>query len=105
MLLPDGLYRRIPLFWMTGGIMFLLLGLGAGPEVDFFFAYLLLGAGCVARSLWIYQARWKFYQRNKVNIAKTVCIVSPKYADLDKTAKIVPPKTGKPAKREKRAAG
>lgn len=92
MLLPDGLYKRIPLLWMTGGIMFLLLGLGAGPEVDFFFAYLLLGAGCVARAMWIYQARWKFYQRNKVNIAKTVCIVSPKHADLDKTAKIVRPK-------------
>jgi hypothetical protein len=101
MLLPDGIYKRIPLLWMTGGIMFLLLGLGAGPEVDFFAAYLFLGAVCITRAVWIYQARWKFHQRNKVNIAKTVCIVSPKYADLDKTAKIIPPKTESPLKRSK----
>lgn len=75
MLLPDGIYKRIPLFWMTGGIMFLLLGLGAGPEVDFFFAYLLLGAGCVARSLWIYQARWKFFRKNEIKTMKSTQII------------------------------
>jgi len=84
MLLSDGVYKRIPMFWMLGGILFLVLGLAAGPEVDHFAAYLVLGFACITRSIWIYQARWKYHKRNKINIAKTVCIVSPRHGDPDR---------------------
>ena len=86
MLLPDGIYKRIPLLWMTGGIMFLLLGLGAGPEVDFFAAYLFLGAVCVTRAVWIYQARWKYFRRNEFRtMSSTQIIDRAKLKDGDKT--------------------
>ena len=80
MLLPDGIYRRVPVFWMLAGILFLMLGMSGGSELAYFPAYIFLGVLCIARSIWIYQARWKFHRRNKVAILKSTQII--KHEDL-----------------------
>ena len=68
MIVSDRVYYRIPQFWLFMGILFLLLGLVAGPDYRFFYAYLLLGAICIARSFQIYQYRRKFSRRNRVTV-------------------------------------
>lgn len=78
MLLSDGIYKRVPLFWMIIGILFLLLGMSAGPSFSMFPAYLALGVLCVSRSIWIYQARWRHHRRNQVNILRSTQIIDRK---------------------------
>lgn len=75
MLLPDPIYRRIPLFWMTLGILFLFLGLITGKEYSQFPLYLGVGFLCIARALWIYQARWKFFRKNEIKTMKSTQII------------------------------
>ncbi len=68
MLLPDHIYRRIPLFWMIMGVLFLVFGLMAGPDFRFFSAYMLLGLLSLGRSLWLYQARQRVARRSEVAV-------------------------------------
>ena len=75
MLLPDPIYRRIPLFWMTLGILFLFLGLISGTDYAQFPLYLGVGFLCIARALWIYQARWKFFRKNEIRTMKSTQII------------------------------
>jgi len=68
MIVSDRVYHRIPKFWLAIGMLFLLLGLAAGPEYRFFYGCLLLGALCIARSFQIYQNRRKISRRNQVTL-------------------------------------
>ncbi len=75
MLLSDRVYKRIPQFWLLIGVLFLLLGMSAGTEVSLFPAYLAIGLLCVARSIWIYQARWRYHNKNQVSIMRSTMII------------------------------
>jgi len=75
MLLSDRVYKRIPQFWLLVGVLFLLLGMSAGAEVSFFPAYLALGVLCISRSIWIYQARWRYHNKNQVSIMRSTMII------------------------------
>jgi len=75
MLLSDAVYKRVPMYWMLVGILFLLLGLSAGPEVRFFFAYIGFGVLGIGRSVWIYLARWNVHQKNRFSVARTPTVV------------------------------
>jgi hypothetical protein len=66
MLAPDWLYSRIPHIWLSIGLLFLLIGLAAGPEFRLFYAYILLAVICLFRALYIYQARRRYHRRNRV---------------------------------------
>ena len=66
MLVPDSIYSRIPQIWLTIGLVFLFIGLAAGPGFRLFYAYLLLSVVCLSRALYIYQCRRKFHRRNRV---------------------------------------
>jgi hypothetical protein len=68
MILPDQVYYRIPRFWLFLGVLFLLLGLAAGPDFRFFYANLLLSAICIGRSFQIYLYRRKFSRRNRTTV-------------------------------------
>jgi len=68
MLLPDHIYRRIPLFWMLMGVLLLVFGIIAGPEFRYFPAYILLGFVCLGRSIWLYQARQRVVRRPEVTV-------------------------------------
>ena len=68
MIVSDWVYYRIPKFWLSIGILFLLLGLVAGPEFRFFYACLLLSALCIARSFQVHQNRRKISRRNQVTV-------------------------------------
>ncbi|MEK6249254.1 MAG: hypothetical protein N2C12_13815 [Planctomycetales bacterium] len=68
MLLPDHIYRRIPLFWMIMGVLFLVFGLMAGPDFRYFSAYILLGLVSTGRSIWLYQARQRVARRPEVTV-------------------------------------
>ncbi len=78
MLLSDRVYKRIPQFWALIGVLFLFLGMSAGAEVSFFPAYLALGVSCIARSIWIYQARWRYHNKNQVSIMRSTMIIDHK---------------------------
>ena len=78
MLLSDGIYKRIPLFWTIIGILFLFLGLSAGSGFSLLPAYLTLGTLCIARGIWIYQARWQHHRKNQVNILRSTQIIDRK---------------------------
>ena len=78
MLLSDGVYKRVPLFWTVIGILFLFLGLSAGSGLSLFPAYLALGTLCIARGIWIYQARWRHHHKNQVNILRSTQIIDRK---------------------------
>jgi hypothetical protein len=78
MLLSDGVYKRIPLFWTVIGSLFLFLGLSAGTGFSLFPAYLGLGTLCIARGVWIYQARWRHHRKNQVNILRSTQIIDRK---------------------------
>lgn len=75
MLLSDRVYKRIPQFWFLIGALFLLLGLSAGPDVSLFPAYLLFGFLSIARSVWIYQARWRYHNKNQVSVMRSTMII------------------------------
>lgn len=66
MLVPDWLYARVPQIWTALGLLFLFIGLAAGPDFRLFYAYLLIGLVCLFRALYIYQARRRFHRRNRV---------------------------------------
>jgi len=68
MIVSDRVYHRIPKFWLSIGMLFLLLGLAAGPDFRFFYGCLLLGALCIARSFQIYHNRRKISRRNQVTL-------------------------------------
>lgn len=68
MLLPDHIYRRIPLLWMIMGVLFLVFGLMAGPDFRFFAAYMLLGLFCLGRSIWLHQVRQRVARRPEVSV-------------------------------------
>lgn len=68
MLLPDHIYRRMPLFWTIMGVLFLVFGLMAGPDFRFFSGYMLLGLICLGRSVWLYQARLRVARRSEVTV-------------------------------------
>jgi hypothetical protein len=78
MLLSDRIYKRIPQFWFLIGVLFLILGMSAGAEVSFFPAYLVLGILCIARSIWIYQARWRYHTKNQLSIMRSTTIIDHK---------------------------
>lgn len=84
MLLSDGIYKRIPLFWMLAGLLLLFLGLSGGTELRFFFAYIAFAVFCIGRSIWIYQARWKFFKRNEVSLARDTVVIKHPIADKQK---------------------
>ena len=58
MWLPAPIYERVPQFWLLLGLLFFAFGLYLGFEFELIFAYLGLGALCIARSVWIFQVRW-----------------------------------------------
>jgi hypothetical protein len=68
MLVSDSVYQRIPKIWLSFGIVFLLLGLAAGPDFKYFYAYLVLGALCIGRSLQIRYYRQKCNRRRKIAV-------------------------------------
>jgi hypothetical protein len=68
MIVSDGVYYRIPQFWLVLGLAFLLLGLVAGTEYRWFHAHLLLGALCILRSWQIYHQRRKISRRKRMNV-------------------------------------
>ena len=68
MLVSDRLYDRIPRIWSFMGALFLLLGLATGPDFHYFYAYLSLGAICLARAFLIYQYRRKISRRNRITV-------------------------------------
>ena len=78
MLLSDGVYKRVPLFWMVIGILFLFLGLSAGSGFSLLPAYLALGTLCIARGIWIYQARWRHHRKNQIHILRSTQIIDRK---------------------------
>ena len=75
MLVSDRVYKRIPQFWLLIGVLFLLLGLSAGAAVSLFPAYIALGLLCIARSIWIYQARWRYHNKNQASIMRSTMII------------------------------
>ena len=75
MLVSDRVYKRIPQFWFLIGALFLLLGLSAGREVSLFPAYLLFGFLSIARSIWIYQARWRYHNKNQVSVMRSTMVI------------------------------
>lgn len=68
MVVSDGFYYRIPKFWLTIGLAFLLLGLVAGPEYRFFWAHMLLGALSIGRSWQISNQRRKINRRRRTAV-------------------------------------
>jgi hypothetical protein len=81
MLLSDGIYKRIPLFWMILGLLFLFFGLSGGSDLQYFLAYIGFAVLCIGRSIWIYQARWKFHKRNQVSIMRDTMVIKHPIAD------------------------
>lgn len=66
MLLPDSVYRRIPLIWMIMGVLFLVLGLLAGSDLRLVAAYLLIAFFSIGRSLWLFSARASVTRHHEV---------------------------------------
>ena len=81
MLLPDNVYKRIPLWWMVLGILFLFLGAIVGSGYTLFPLYIGAGFLCIARSLWIYQARWKYFLKNDVKTMHATQVIDRKKLD------------------------
>ena len=81
MLLSESVYKRIPLFWMIVGLLFLLLGWSSETELQFTLAYFGLAVFCIGRSVWIYQARWKFYRRNQMSIVRDTMVIKHPIAE------------------------
>jgi hypothetical protein len=70
MVVSDRVYYRIPKFWLIVGASFLLLGLVAGPDYRLFWAHMLLGGLCIARS-------WHIsYQRRRVNRRRHISVLT-----------------------------
>ena len=67
---------------MMLGILFLFLGAISGTEYELFPIYLGVGFLCIGRSLWIYQARWKYFLKNDVKTMRSTQIIDR--AELDR---------------------
>jgi hypothetical protein len=63
MWLPTPIYERIPQFWLLLGLLFVSSGLYLGFDYRLSFAYLFVGALCVAWSVTVLVRRSRF--RNK----------------------------------------
>ena len=50
------------------GTLFLLLGLMAGPDIQYFFVYPSLGLACIARSFQLYLRRRNFSHRSRITV-------------------------------------
>ena len=72
MLLSDNVYRRVPQYWMLIGILFVLFGLFVGTGYKLFPAYMGLGILCIGRSIWIYQARWRYHKQNELHMTQSI---------------------------------
>ena len=59
MWLPIPIYERVPQFWLLLGLLFFAFGLYLGFEFGIIFVYIGIGVSCVARSAWIFLARYK----------------------------------------------
>ena len=59
-------------------MLFLFLSLSAGSGFRLFPAYLALGTLCIARGIWIYQARWQHHRKNQMNILRSTQIIEGK---------------------------
>jgi hypothetical protein len=75
MRVPDNIYMRIPLLWMVLGILFMFLGTIVGMSYTLFPLYIGAGFLCIARSLWIYQARWKYFRKNEFRTMSSTQII------------------------------
>lgn len=70
MVVSDSVYYRIPKFWLVIGLVFLVLGLIAGPDYRLFWGHMLLGGLCIARS-------WHIsYQRRQVNRRRHIAVLT-----------------------------
>ena len=58
MLMSDWVYYRVPRFWLILGTGFLLLGLAAGPDFEYF----------LMRSLQVYQLRKAINRRRRMTV-------------------------------------
>ena len=85
MLVSDGIYRRVPLFWIILGSLFLLLGLAGGSGLPYFWAYIALAALCITRGVWVQQARWKVLKRNELAITRETVVIRHPITDYDDT--------------------
>lgn len=68
MIVPDWLYYRMPQLWLYMGFAFLLLGLAAGSEYQYFYTHIGLGAVCILRSWQIYGQRREINRRNRMTV-------------------------------------
>lgn len=50
------------------GMLFFLLGLLAGPDIQYFFVYPLLGLACIARFFQLYLRRRNFSHRSRITV-------------------------------------
>jgi hypothetical protein len=86
MLVPDTVYKRIPLLWMVLGILLMFLSAIVGTAYTLFPLYIGAGFLCIARSLSIYQARWKYFRKNELRkMRSTQTIDSGELKDRDST--------------------
>lgn len=84
MLLSEGVYKRVPLFWMIVGLLFLLFGWSGATEPQFSLVYVALAVLCIGRSIWIFQARWKYHRRNQVSIVRDTMVIKHPIAENPK---------------------
>ena len=66
MLLPDSVYRRIPLIWMIMGVLFFVLAFTAGSDLRLVGVYLLVSFVSIGRSLWLFSARSSVTKHSEV---------------------------------------
>jgi len=69
---------------MLIGILFLLFGLVVGSTYTLFPAYIGFGVLCIARSIWIYQARWQYHRKNEMRIMHSTQIIDRNKLEQDK---------------------
>ncbi len=68
MLIPDGVYNRLPQIWMLIGAGFLLISLAGGPDLRYFWVMLGLGVLCVFRGVQINQSRKSILKKTQIII-------------------------------------
>lgn len=66
---------------MIVGLLFLLLGWSGAMESRVSLAYVALAILCIGRSIWIYQARWKYHRRNQVSIVRDTMVIKHPIAE------------------------
>lgn len=83
MWLPTPVYERVPHFWFLVGLMFFAFGLYIGFGFKLIFAYLVLGALCIARSVWIVHARRRYRAARSPGIEAGPGAVRDEVSDAD----------------------